>query len=203
MRYVYFLTLLSQKNDIYIWNIQVYLTFVVKNMESMENVAGRQFIFGNNVCTEAFGLLKKDTLASYYAAEYQFTIGKIVSNNHDYNSFHITLDDLNEEGMKVYDIIQEKIQKGEWEKEILKDNTIEEVRSGRWVRNEEHPAYDRVRKQQKEYMKGMRGCICTWRNMKCNFSIDDEFYVTPIIIMYTDDWVYTRPGKLYKFPGKM
>ena len=85
---------------------------------------------------EASELLKKDTLASYYAAEYQFTIGKIIPKDKLSNdSSEITLDDLNEEGIKIYNTIQEKMQKGEWEKQVFKDASMEMTRSGEWKRD--------------------------------------------------------------------
>jgi hypothetical protein len=147
---------------------------------------------------EAIELVKKDTAASYYAANFQFTIGKIVSAHDNNSSLKITVDDLNDAGMKMYDSIQEKIAKGEWENEILENATIETKRSGRWSRNKDHPAHNKIMEQGCE-CGGVGGIMCSWRNLSCYFTDgNDEGYTTPIIIMYTDDWVYTRTKKLYK-----
>jgi hypothetical protein len=151
---------------------------------------------------DASDLLKKDTRASYYAADCQFTVGKIIldyESRTERTSFDITLDDLNEEGVKVYNIIQEKIKNNEWETIILKDSSIETVRSGSWIRDVQHPAHNKAMEQPEcVYPKSMNGCLCSWRNLDCKFTIDGKFYKTPIIIMYTDEWVYTRVGTLYK-----
>ena len=141
-------------------------------------------------------MFKKDTLASYYAEKYQFTVGKIVS-EHDHDSLNITLDDLNEEGMKIYNTIQEKIERGEWEKEILKDAYMETERSGSWNRDDQHLAHNRAIEQGGEYENKIGGIICSWRNMICIFTDGDKSY-TPIIVMYADDWLYDCAGKLYK-----
>ncbi len=146
---------------------------------------------------EASDLVKEDTIASYYAANFQFTIGKIVS-THDSDSLNIMVDDLNEEGMVLYNSIQEKIAKGEWEKQILKDASISMERSGNWIRDKDHLAHNRAIEQGCEYDESMGACICSWRNLVCNFMDEDREYRTTIIVMYTDDWLCTYSGKIYK-----
>lgn len=148
---------------------------------------------------EASELVNPDTRASYYAANYQFTVGKIVSTPSE-DSLHVPLDDLNEEGMKVYNIIQEKINKEEWEDEVMEDTVIDMVRSGSWKRNIDHPLHEQIIQETEncEIAGEVGGSLCTWRNLGCTFTHEGESYVAPIIIMYTDDWVYTYPNALHK-----
>jgi hypothetical protein len=143
---------------------------------------------------EASELLKEDTLASYYTADFQYSIGRIVS-EHDNDSQNIILEDLNEKGMKLYNHIQEKIQKDEWEDMILQDASIDTIRSGAWRRNKDHPAHSRAMEESDNYVGGY---ICSWRNISCFFTNDGDTYESPLIILYTDDWAYTYSGKLYR-----
>jgi len=146
---------------------------------------------------EVSELAKPDTLASYYAADYQFSVGKIVSTPDNY-SFHVLVDDLSEEGMKVYSTIQEKIKNEEWEDEVMEDAVIEKVRSGMWTRNIHHPLHEQILQENDEIGSEIsRCCICTWRNLICLFTHNESINFSPII-MYTNDWVYTYHCALYK-----
>jgi hypothetical protein len=139
---------------------------------------------------DAMTYLKDDTAAYYCAANDQVLIGKLVDSAERFGT-DITLDDLNERGLALYNTIQNN----EW-KASVKLISINVERSGVWTENTTHPLHYNLK--ERGIFNGLKGSLCTWNNLSAIVENGDKRQTTSLIVLYTDKWLYTISGSLYK-----
>ena len=141
-------------------------------------------------------MLKEETLAFWHAAHFQQTVGKICDKHYN-DPRYITLDDLNDHGKELYNYIQEKIEKEEW-KGVIENPRFIMDRSGYWKNDTNLPGYEKAVKMGIISKEDVCSSLCSWNNLFCQGYLDGTEIGTATTVLYTDEWVYTLDGNLFK-----
>lgn len=138
--------------------------------------------------------LKRDSIPYFYAAFNQMCIGKIVEDPSYNGNLDIKIDDLNDAGMELYKNIMTKLENNEYTDVSLVRFDIR--RTSMWEIDKKHQHYETYEPNCNGVTKG---AICTWRNkIAIVKDYDGDFIRTSMVILYSDDWIYTDSDTLYK-----